>query len=492
MQPLEHFPSSTISVPCFDKSDTRNLSMLFDFYEATMSNGYILKQKENTIAVFDLFFRKIPDKGGYVIMAGLSQVITYLQNLHFTSDDINYLRSKKVFSEEFLTYLKNFKFTCDVFAVREGTVVFPNEPILTIVGPLLQSQFIETMLLLCINHQSLIATKSSRIKRSAGNKTVMEFGSRRAQGFDGAVYGARAAFIGGCDYSSCAYSDEVFGVPAIGTMAHSWIQSFDSEYEAFKAWAEIYPDNCVLLIDTYHVIESGVANAIKVFNEVLKPLNKRPKGVRIDSGDLIQLTKECRAILNANGYDDVKIIVSNSLDEYRIETLLNEGACIDSFGVGERLITARSEPVFGGVYKLVAIKNKNGEYVPKIKLSESIEKVTNPGFKTIVRVYDKHSHKAMCDVICFKNETLNENDELILNDGTVVKDYYLKDLHVQIFKEGELVYKQETLSEIKEFAKSEVMRLSEHLLSLKGVEKGYQVILSKELSKKKNELINSL
>ena len=334
-----------------DIGDHRNISMIFDFYEATMANGYILSQRENTIAVFDLFFRRIPDLGGYVVMSGLSQVISYLKNLHFTEKDIKYLQSKKIFSQEFLDYLSSFKFTCDLYSFKEGSIIFPHEPILTVVGPLIQAQLVETMLLLCINHQSLIATKASRITRVANGRPVMEFGSRRAQGFDGAIFGARAAYVGGCDYTSCAYSDEYFNIPAIGTMAHSWIQSFDSEYEAFKVWAETYPDNCVLLIDTYHVIDSGMKNALKVFKEVLEPLGKKPKGIRIDSGDLIVLTQQCRKMLNDAGYNDCKIIVSNSLDEYAIGKLLNNGACIDSFGVGERLITAKSEPVFGGVYK---------------------------------------------------------------------------------------------------------------------------------------------
>lgn len=475
-----------------DFGDHRNLSMLFDFYEATMANGYMLSKKENTIAVFDLFFRKIPDLGGYVVMSGLSQVIEYLKNLHFTENDIKYLESKKIFCKEFLDYLSNFKFCCDLYSVKEGTIIFPHEPIITVVGPLIQAQLIETMLLLCINHQSLIATKASRISRVAAGRPVMEFGSRRAQGFDGAIYGARAAYIGGCDFTSCAYSDEYFGIPAIGTMAHSWIQSFDSEYEAFKVWAETYPDYCVLLIDTYHVINSGMKNALKVFKEVLGPLNKRPKGIRIDSGDLVSLTKECRKILNENGYNDCKIIVSNSLDEYVIGNLLSNGACIDSFGVGERLITAKSEPVFGGVYKLVAIKKEGNEFEPKIKISETVEKITNPGFKRIVRLYDKTTHQAVCDVLCLKDETINETTEIILKDGQKVSNFYIDEIVIPVFKNGTCLYSEEKLDDVKNRAKEGISKLDKHLISLTKVEKPYPIVLSKELSKMKNDLMIKL
>ena len=471
-----------------DIGDHRNLSMLFDFYEATMANGYILSQRENTIAVFDLFFRRIPDLGGYVVMSGLSQVISYLKNLHFTEKDIKYLQSKKIFSQEFLDYLSSFKFTCDLYSFKEGSIIFPHEPILTVVGPLIQAQLVETMLLLCINHQSLIATKASRITRVANGRPVMEFGSRRAQGFDGAIFGARAAYVGGCDYTSCAYSDEYFNIPAIGTMAHSWIQSFDSEYEAFKVWAKTYPDNCVLLIDTYHVIDSGMKNALKVFKEVLEPLGKKPKGIRIDSGDLIVLTQQCRKMLNDAGYNDCKIIVSNSLDEYAIGKLLNSGACIDSFGVGERLITAKSEPVFGGVYKLVAVK-KGEIFEPRIKLSETTEKITNPGFKKIVRLFDKKSNMAICDVLCLKDEKITEQSEIQLNDGTLVNNFYVKETMVPVFQKGECVYPSEKLDEVKNRVKEGLAQLDKHLLALTEIKEHYPVVLSKELRKLKNDLI---
>ncbi len=341
--------------------------MLVDFYELTMGNGYLKSGMGDKIAYYDMFFRRVPDGGGYCIMAGVQQLIEYLSGLKFTEDDIEYLRSKKEFSEEFLDYLKNFKFSCDVWAVPEGYPVFPNEPLVTVRGPAIQAQFVETMILLTINHQTLIATKANRICRAAENRSVMEFGSRRAQGYDGAIYGARAAVIGGCSATACTIAEEMFGIPAAGTMAHSWIQLFPTEYEAFKAWAEVAPENCVLLVDTYNVLKSGIPNAIKVFNEVLKPKGIRPKGIRIDSGDITYLTKTCRKMLDDAGYKDVGIVVSNSLDEFIIRDVLNQGAKIDSFGVGERLITARSEPVFGGVYKLAAVEACDGIITPKIK-----------------------------------------------------------------------------------------------------------------------------
>ena len=339
----------------FDVTNERNLTMLVDFYELTMANGYFNKGVEDRIAYFDMYFRRVPDGGGYCIMAGVDQLIQYLNSLKFTESDIKYLESKNIFSEEFLNYLRNFKFTCDVWAVPEGNPVFPNQPLVTVRGPVVQAQFIETMILLTINHQTLIATKANRICRAAEERTVMEFGSRRAQGYDGAIYGARASIIGGCDSTACTIADKYFDIPAVGTMAHSWVQLFDTEYEAFKSWAETYPDNCSLLIDTYNVLKSGLPNAIKVFDKILSPLGKRPTGIRIDSGDITYLTKKCRKALDAAGYSDCKIIVSNSLDEHIIRDVLAQGACIDAFGVGERLITAKSEPVFGGVYKLVAV-----------------------------------------------------------------------------------------------------------------------------------------
>ena len=356
-----------------------NLTMLADFYEFTMANGYYINGLENKTAVFDMFFRKVPDGGGFAIMAGLEQLIDYLKNLKFEPEDIAFLRGKGIFNEDFLNYLEHFTFTCDVWAVPEGTPIFPHEPIVIVRGPVIQAQFIETMLLLSVNHQSLIATKANRIVRAAMGRPVMEFGSRRAQGSHAAIFGARAAYIGGCAGTACAICERYYGIPAMGTMAHSWVQLFEDEYEAFKKYAEIYPQNCVLLVDTYNVLKSGIPNAIRVFNEVVVPKGFRPKGVRIDSGDITYLSKRMRRMLDEAGFADCPIVASNSLDEEIIKDTLAQGAKIDSFGVGERLITSRSEPVFGGIYKLVATE-ENGGYTPKIKVSENVSKITNPGF----------------------------------------------------------------------------------------------------------------
>lgn len=478
----------------FDVHNDRNLTMLVDFYELTMGNGYFHEGLKDEIAYFDMFFRRVPDKGGYCIMAGVQQLIEYLSNLEFSNDDIAYLKSKNMFSDEFLDYLSNFKFTCDVWAVPEGNPVFPGEPLVTVRGPVIQAQFIETMILLTINHQTLIATKANRISRAAKGRPVMEFGSRRAQGYDGAIYGARAAVIGGCSSTACTISDMMFNVPAVGTMAHSWVQLFDTEYEAFKSWAEVYPTNCVLLIDTYNVIKSGLPNAIKVFNEILKPKGIRPAGIRIDSGDITYLTKKCRKILDEAGYPDCKIVISNSLDEYIIRDVLDQGACIDSFGVGERLITAKSEPVFGGVYKLVAIE-KDGKIVPKIKISENEEKITNPGFKKITRIFDNETDTALADVISLSNEDLSSKKDIEIFNPVhtwkrkTLSNFYLKDLQEQIFKNGKLVYKAPTTLEIKEYAKKETEKLWPEILRLENPHT-YYVDLSTELWKLKNELLN--
>ena len=385
--------------------------MLTDFYEITMANGYFETGMADNIAYFDMFFRRVPDGGGYAIMAGVEQVIDYLKNLKFTEEDVEFLRNKGIFCEEFLEYLANFEFTCDVWAVPEGTPIFPHEPILTVRGPVIQAQFIETMILLTINHQSLIATKASRIARAAMGRPVMEFGTRRAHGGDAAIYGARAAYIGGCAATACTIADRDYGIKSTGTMAHSWVQMFPDEYSAFKKYAEIYPENCTLLVDTYNVLKSGVPNAIKVFKE-MKPAKM---GIRIDSGDVAYLTKKARVMLDEAGLQDCQIVVSNSLDEYIIRDVIMEGACIDSFGVGERLITAKSQPVFGGVYKLVALET-DGVVVPKIKISENIEKITNPGFKNLFRLYDKETGKARGDVITLAQETVPEQDEYEIFD----------------------------------------------------------------------------
>lgn len=477
-----------------DLRSQRNLTMLVDFYELTMANGYLNTEADDTIAYFDMFFRKIPDGGGYCIMAGVQQLIEYLTNLKFTDEDIEYLRSKDLFSKEFLNYLANFKFSCDVWAIPEGTPVFPNEPLVTVRGPVMEAQFIETMILLTINHQTLIATKAARICEAASGRPVMEFGSRRAQGYDGALYGARAAIIGGCNATACTMADELFNVPVTGTMAHSWIQLFDSEYEAFAAWAKTYPDNTVLLVDTYNVLKSGIPNAIKVFDEILKPMGKRPKAVRIDSGDIAYLSIETRKMLDEAGYEDVKITISNSLDEFIIKAVLENGAKIDSFGVGERLITARSEPVFGGVYKLVAIE-KNGTIIPKIKISENVEKITNPGFKSLYRVYDKKTNKAIADLIALNDENFDNNKPLQLFDPNYtwkkkrIKNYNIKNLMVQIFDKGKCTYESPSVMEIRDFCSKEKASLWSEIRRLQNPHQ-YYIDLSKNLWNLKESLLH--
>jgi putative nicotinate phosphoribosyltransferase len=422
--------------------NNQRLELVADFYEYTMANGYFNKNMQDRIAYFDVFFRKVPDEGGYAIVAGLEQIINYIRNLSFDEEDINYLRKQNKFSEEFLNYLENFRFTGDIWAIPEGTVVFPNEPLITVKAPIIQAQLLETMLLLTTNHQSLIATKTSRIVKEAQGRPVMEFGARRAHGINAAVEGARAAIIGGAVGTSCTLSAKEFNVPASGTMAHSWIQSFDSEYEAFKAYAELYPDDCTFLIDTYNTIESGLPNAIKVFNEVLKPKGYRPKAVRLDSGDLAYLSKKVRKILDETGYEDCKICATNSLDEYLIKSLIEQDAKIDLFGVGENLITAKSEPVFGGVYKLVALE-KDKKIVPKIKVSENTAKVTNPSVKKVYRFYDNETKKAIADVITLADEIIDEREYMIFDPQNpwkkkVLKDYSIRLLQEKIFEERKI------------------------------------------------------
>ncbi len=434
-----------------------NYTMLTDFYEITMANGYLKCGMGDRIAYFDMYFRQAPDRAGFAIMAGVQQLIEYLNNLEFSKEDIEYLRSKNMFCEEFLDYLSTFKFECDVWAVPEGTPIFPNEPIVTVRGPIIQAQFVETMVLLTVNHQSLIATKSHRIVSAANGIPVMEFGSRRAQGYDGAIYGARAAYIGGVAGTACTISDQMFGVPALGTMAHSWVQSFDSEYDAFTAYAKCYPENCTLLVDTYNVLKSGVPNAIRVFNEVLKPLGIKKCGIRIDSGDITYLSKKARVMLDEAGWESAGICVSNSLDEYIIRDILQQGAKIDSFGVGERLITSKSEPVFGGVYKLVATE-ENGEIIPKIKISENVQKITNPYFKKVIRLYSKESGMAIADVLTTYDEVIDESKPYEIFDPQntwkrkTVTNFKAVELQVPIFKSGKLVYNSPELQEIKEYA----------------------------------------
>ena len=469
-----------------------NIALLSDFYEFTMSNGFLAKNMTNEIAYFDVFFRKVPDNGGYAVLAGLEQVIEYIKNLHFDDGDIKFLRKTNKFSEEFLNYLSNFKFTGDVWAIPEGTVVFPNEPLITVRAPIIEAQILETYILLAINHQSLIATKSSRIVHAAKGRPVMEFGARRSHGESAAVLGARAAMIGGCVGTSCTLTAKLFNVPALGTMAHSFVQSFNSEYEAFKAYAEVYPDDCTLLIDTYDTLNSGIVNAIKVFNDILVPMGFRPKGVRLDSGDLAYLSKEVRKILDEAGFKDCKICVSNSLDEFLITSLFDQSAQIDSFGVGENLITAKSDPVFGGVYKLVAVEN-DGNIIPKIKISENSAKITNPSFKKVFRFYDKETNKALADVITLYDEKISQDKYLIFDPQEpwkekTLENYTVKPLQEQIFKNGELVYNSPSLSDICKYAKEQLGTLWSEIKRLNNPHK-YYVDLSKNLWDLKNELL---
>ncbi len=466
-----------------------NLTMLTDFYEITMANGYFESKMEEDIAYFDMFFRKVPDGGGFAIMAGIEQVVDYLKNLKFTDEDIDYLRKKDIFCDEFLEYLKTFQFVCDVWAVPEGTPIFPHEPILTVKGPVIQAQFVETMLLLIINHQSLIATKANRIVRAAQGRPVMEFGTRRAHGATAAVFGARAAYIGGCAGTACAIADRDYGITALGTMAHSWVQMYPNEYEAFKKYAEIYPDNCVLLVDTYNVLKSGVPAAIKVFKE-MKP---KKMGIRIDSGDVAYLTKKARKMLDDAGLKECTIVVSNSLDEYIIRDVILEGAKIDSFGVGERLITAKSEPVFGGVYKLSALEI-DGIMIPKIKISENVEKITNPGFKTLYRLFDKDTNKAIADVMTLDGEIIPEIDGYEIFDPNAIwkrkklSNFYVKNIRVQLFDKGQCVYDCPSIEEIKEYCKEQVETLWDETLRFENPQT-YYVDLSQNLWNIKNKLL---
>ena len=473
--------------------ESRNLTMLTDFYELTMTNCYFANHMQNKIAWFDMFFRKIPDDGGFAIMAGIKQLTDYLTNLKFTQKDIEMLRKKK-FNEDFLEYLQNFKFTCDVWAVPEGTPIFPGEPIVTVKGPIIEAQLIETMLLLTINHQSLIATKANRIKRAAGNRSVMEFGSRRAQGYDGAIYGARAAYIGGCDATACAIDERDFCIPAVGTMAHSWIQLFDSELEAFSAYARQYPDNCTLLVDTYNVLKSGIPNAIKAFNSEIVPRGFRPKGIRIDSGDITYLSKQARKMLDEAGFEDCQIVASNSLDEELIRDMLLQGAQIDSFGVGERLITAASSPVFGGVYKIVAVE-ENGIPIPRIKLSENVAKITTPCAKKVYRLFDNKTNKAIADVVTLFDEEIDQSKPYELFDPIhtwkkkTVTDYTAKPLLVKMFESGKLIYNNPDINDIKKYCNEQVDTLWEELKRFENPHR-YYVDLSSRLWNEKQRLLD--
>lgn len=472
-----------------------NLSMLCDFYEFSMANGYLKNGMHERNVYFDMFFRKLPDNGGFVIAAGLEQVIEYIKDLHFDAEDLDYLRSKGIFDETFLDYLKNFRFTGDIYAIPEGTPIFPYEPVLTVKAPAIQAQLIETFVLLSLNHQSLIATKANRIVRAAQGRTVVEFGSRRAQGASGAVYGARAAYIGGCKGTACTLTDELFGVPACGTMAHSWIQMFDSEYEAFKAFVELYPDNPTLLVDTYNTLKSGIPNAIKVFKEVLLPMGKTECAIRLDSGDISYLSKKARKMLDDAGLGECKITASNALDEKLIRDLMMQGAQVDTFGVGERLITSQSSPVFDGVYKLVAVENSAGEIEPKIKVSENTAKITNPHFKKVYRYYDNESGKALADELCVYDEVVDDSkNHLIFDPNATWKtkelyDFSVRELLVPVFQNGECVYESPSINEIAAYCANQVDLLWDEVKRFENPHK-YYVDLSQRLYEIKSILLN--
>ena len=474
-------------------SKNENLAMLCDFYEFTMGNGYLKNNLHNKNVYFDVFFRNIPDDGGFAIAAGLQQVIEYIEDLHFNEEDIEYFRSKNLFSDDFIDYLKNFHFTGDIYAVPEGTCIFPREPIMTIKAPAIEAQILETFVLLALNHQSLIATKANRIVRAAQGRAVLEFGSRRAQGADGAVKGARAAYIGGCAGTACTLTDELYGVPAGGTMAHAWVQMFDSEYEAFKAYCEIYPHNAVLLVDTYNTLKSGVPNAIRVFKEMLVPQGITNFAIRLDSGDISYLSKQARKMLDDAGLTTCKIVASNALDEHLIRDLIMQGAQVDTFGVGERMITSKSAPVFGGVYKLVAVEDAQGNIIPKIKLSENTAKITNPHFKKVYRLYDNETGKAIADEICLHDEFIDNTKPHVIFDPVAtwkqktLTNFTVRELQVPIFKNGKRVYDSPSIDKIRDYCKHEVDSLWDEVKRFENPHR-YYVDLSQKLWDIKKEL----
>ena len=474
-------------------SKNENLAMLCDFYEFTMGNGYLKNNLHNKNVYFDVFFRNIPDDGGFAIAAGLQQVIEYIEDLHFDEEDIEYFRSKNLFSDDFLDYLRNFHFTGDIYAVPEGTCIFPREPIMTIKAPAIEAQILETFVLLALNHQSLIATKANRIVRAAQGRAVLEFGSRRAQGADGAVKGARAAYIGGCAGTACTLTDELYGVPAGGTMAHAWVQMFDSEYDAFKAYCEIYPHNAVLLVDTYNTLKSGVPNAIRVFKEMLVPQGITNFAIRLDSGDISYLSKQARKMLDDAGLTTCKIVASNALDEHLIRDLIMQGAQVDTFGVGERMITSKSAPVFGGVYKLVAIEDEQGNIIPKIKLSENTTKITNPHFKKVYRLYDNETGKAIADEICLHDEFIDNTKPHVIFDPVAtwkqktLTNFTVRELQVPIFKNGKRVYDSPSIDKIRDYCKHEVDSLWDEVKRFENPHR-YYVDLSQKLWDIKKEL----
>ena len=471
-----------------------NMTMLCDFYELTMGNGYFRNGYKDRITYFDVFFRKVPDQGGFAIAAGLEQLIDYIENLHFSEEDIAYLRSRNLFCEEFLDYLRDFRFTGDIYAIPEGTPVFPREPLVVVRAPSIEAQLIETFTLLTINHQSLIATKANRICRAANGRTVLEFGSRRAQGADAAIIGARAAYIGGCAGTACTISDQLYGVPAGGTMAHAWVQMFDTEYEAFKTYCETYPTNATLLVDTYNTLKSGVPNAIRAFNEVLRPMGISKCGIRLDSGDMAYLSQKARKMLDEADWPECQISVSNSLDERLIQNLFLQGAQIDMFGVGERMITAKSEPVFGGVYKLTAVENEQGEIIPKIKCSENVEKITIPHFKKVYRLYNKENGKAIADYMTVYDEVVDENEPMMLFDPYAtwktknVCNYQARELLVPVFLKGRKVYESPALKDIQTYCKQQVDTLWDEIKRFDNPQT-YYVDLSQKLWDIQQELL---
>lgn len=481
--------------------NTQDLTLLTDLYELTMMQGYYYKQSQNETVVFDVFFRQNPCNNGYSICAGLDQVISYIKNLNFTYEDVDYLRGLGIFSEEFLHYLSGFHFSGDIYAIPEGTVVFPKEPLLKVIAPIMEAQLVETAILNIINHQSLIATKTSRVVFAANGDGIMEFGLRRAQGPDAGLYGARAAMIGGCVGTSNVLAGKLFDVPVMGTHAHSWIMSFPDEYTAFKNYADMYPDNCTLLVDTYDTLKSGVPNAIRVFQEFKeagKPFKKY--GIRLDSGDLAYLSKEARKMLDEAGFADASICASNDLDEYLLHDLKMQGAAIDSWGVGTNLITSKDCPSFGGVYKLAAIQSEeDGAFEPKIKISENTEKITNPGNKTIYRIYDKTTGKVKADLICFVGETFNTDEDMLLFDPIETwkktklsgGSYIMREILVPVFKNGACIYKSPSVMEIAEYCRNEKKTLWDETKRLFYPHQVY-VDLSPKLYEVKKSLLDQM
>lgn len=471
----------------FDFRDERNLSLVMDFYELTMSQCYFNSEARERIVTFDLFYRKNPDNGGYAVFAGLEEIIGYIQNLHFEDEDIAYLRSLHKFSDAFLDYLRHFIFTGDIYAIKEGTPVFPYEPLIRVRAKIIEAQLLETAMLLCVNHQTLIATKARRIVKAAKGRAIMEFGARRAHNFDAANYGARAAYIGGVAGTATTYAGQKFGMPVLGTMAHSFVQSFDNEYDAFLAYAKTYPDSCTVLLDTYDTLKSGLPNAIRVAKEYLEPNGYRMQGVRIDSGDMAYLSKKIRKALDAAGMEDCNIVVSNSLDEYLIQSLISQGAQINSMGVGENLVCSKSTPVFGGVYKMSAVY-EDEKMIPKIKVSENVEKVTNPAFKDLYRIYDKETMKAIGDIMTVHGEVLDPNQDLTIyhqmnswkNKTIPAGTYIIKDLLEPIFINGELVYDVPKLSAIRDYSEAEFSHMWDEILRFEYPQT-YYVDLSKKL-----------